>query len=64
MTGVEREGRAPNCEADAETTAISQDAAITLLFDQIADRKGPARQRGPSRRFVSADHAEDEGATP
>ena len=43
----------------AEVAGISQDAAITLLFDEIADRKGPARPRGAGGQFVSADTAEE-----
>lgn len=43
----------------AEAAGISQDAAITLLFDEVADRKGPARQRGAGGQFVSADMSEE-----
>lgn len=42
----------------AEATGISQDAAIAQLFDEIADRKGPVRQRGAGGQFISADAAE------
>src|SRR5439155_7471809 len=42
----------------AEAAGISQDAAITLLFDEIAESKGPARRRGAGGQFVSADATE------
>jgi hypothetical protein len=43
----------------AEVAGITQDAAIALLFEEIADRKGPARQRGPHGQFISAEDAEE-----
>jgi hypothetical protein len=43
----------------ADAANVSQDEAIALLFDEIADRKGPARQRDASGKFLGADAAEE-----
>ncbi|KPV50901.1 hypothetical protein SE17_24250 [Kouleothrix aurantiaca] len=42
----------------AEAASISQDEAIAQLFDEIADRKGPVRQRGVGGQFVSGSQVE------
>jgi group I intron endonuclease len=46
----------------AEVAGISQDAAITLLFDEVADRKGPTRQRGAGGQFVPSTGSGDASA--
>ncbi len=43
----------------AEAMGIGQDAALALLFDEVADRKGPIRQRDASGKFLGADVARE-----